>query len=78
MRGTHYLDAGSRETGHGTYNWVLWDQDALDSLTMIWKNKQKVGEGGISLSYDPNAQGEKFPQVVPEDELVISKDGSWL
>lgn len=70
VQGVHLLDAGSRKAGHGTYNWVIWDQEELNKIQLIAKNKESwdgtelnplVDELPFSPTYDPNAIGEDLP-----------------
>jgi hypothetical protein len=40
--GTRYFDQGSRTDGKGTYNYVIWDQDALDEIALLERNGKKL------------------------------------
>jgi len=45
--GLKYLDQGSRDSGGGTRNFVVWDQDALDRTKVLQRNDEKFyAEGG--------------------------------
>jgi hypothetical protein len=40
--GLRYLDAGSRDDGKGTYNYVIWDQPTLDRIALLERNGEKL------------------------------------
>jgi hypothetical protein len=45
--GLKYLDQGSRDSGGGTRNFVVWDQDVLDRTKVLQRNDEKFyAEGG--------------------------------
>ena len=69
IRGIRYFDGGSRATGEGTSNYVLFD-DQLPKIMEVGSNRSRAA--GIAAFPE---LAERYPEKAPPVEMIDAKSG---